>query len=239
VSIDATDREMGCRKDDIERLNASLAELPELSNLEMTKQEVVRLLESTIRGLQAKGYPLDKIAGLVSARGVNITATTLKNHLHRAKPRRRAGGKSPRGSIGTPEVTRKVEAPRPCDQAGEKAAAGGGRKLSDDGAVGRRSEERGAPRSTTDDGSGKLLGQSVGAGPSTRTASEAPASVERSGTPAITTRKPRAEGGNASAMDGVEAAASPVRVMSAVATRKRSVDEAKASFAPREDSDEI
>jgi hypothetical protein len=132
-----------------------------------------------------------------------------------------------------------VEAPRPCDQAAEKAAAGGGRKQSNDGAVGRRSEDRGAPRSTTDDGSGKLLGQSVGAGPSTHTASEAPASVERSGTPAITTKKPRGEGVNASAMDGVDAAASPIRVMPAVAARKRSVDQAKASFTPREDSDEI
>jgi hypothetical protein len=99
VSIDAIDREMGYRKEDIERLNASLAELPELSNLEVTKQEAARLLESTIRGLQAKGYRLDKIVELVSARGVNITATTLKNYLHRAKPRRRAGGKSPRGSM--------------------------------------------------------------------------------------------------------------------------------------------
>jgi hypothetical protein len=230
---------MGYRKDDIERLNASLAELPELSDFEVTKQEAVRLLESTIRGLQAKNYRLDKIAELVSARGVNITATTLKNYLHRAKPRRRAGGKSPRGSIGTPEVARKVEAPRPCDKAGVKAAAGGGRKQSDDGAVGRRSEQWGAPRSRTDDGSGKLLVQSVGAGPATRTASEAPASVERSGTPAITTTKPRGEGVNASAVDGVEAAASPVRVMPAVATRKRSVDLAKASLTPREDSDEI
>jgi hypothetical protein len=83
---------MGYRKEDIERLNASLAELPELSNFEVTKLEAVRLLKSTIRGLQAKGYRLDKIAEVVSARGVNITATTLKNYLHRAKPRRRAGG---------------------------------------------------------------------------------------------------------------------------------------------------
>jgi hypothetical protein len=79
VSIDATDREMGYRNDDIERLNASLADLPELSIFEVTKQEAVRLLESTIRGLQAKGYRLDKIAELVSARGVKIT-TTLKNY---------------------------------------------------------------------------------------------------------------------------------------------------------------
>jgi hypothetical protein len=243
VSIDATDREMGYRKDDIERLNASLAELPELRNFEVTKQEAVRLLESTIRGLQAKGYRLDKIAELVSARGMKITATTLKNYLHRAKPRRRAGGKSPRGSIGTPEVTRKVDAARPCDEAGEEKSAGGGRKQSEDGAVGRRSEEPGALRSTTGDGSGRLPGQSVGAGPSTNTANEARASVERSGTPAITTRKPRGEEGNATAhapaVDGMEGAASPVKAMPAVATRKRSVDEAKASFTPREDSDEI
>jgi hypothetical protein len=205
----------------------------------VTKQEAVRLLESTIRGLQAKGYRLDKIAELVSARGVNITATTLKSYLHRAKPRRRAGGKSPRGSSGAPEVTRKVEAPRPCDHAGEKAAAEGSRKQSEDGAVGRRSEEGGAPQSTTGDGSGRLLGEAMGAGPVTRTASEAPASVQRSGTPATTTRKPRAEEVDASAVGGVEAVASPVTAMPAVAKRKRSVDEAKASFMPREDSDEI
>jgi hypothetical protein len=93
--------------------------------------------------VQAKGYRLDKIAELVSARGVKITATTLKNYLHRAKPRRRAGGKSPRRSIGTPQVAPKVDAPRPYDEAGEKAAAGGGRKQSVDGAVGRRSKEGG------------------------------------------------------------------------------------------------
>jgi hypothetical protein len=44
---------------------------------------------------------------------------------------------------------------------------------------------------------------------------------------------------HAFAVDGVEAAASPVKAMPAVATRKRSVDEATASFMPREDSDEI
>jgi hypothetical protein len=85
VSVDAKGREMGNLKDDIERLNASLTELPELSNFEVSKQEAVRLRESTIRELQAEAYLLDKIAELVSARGVNITATTLKNYLHRAK----------------------------------------------------------------------------------------------------------------------------------------------------------
>jgi hypothetical protein len=54
VSIDATDREMGCRKDDIEWLNASLAELPELSNFEVSKQEAVRYSSRRFAGCRRR-----------------------------------------------------------------------------------------------------------------------------------------------------------------------------------------
>ena len=55
---------MGYRKDEIERLKASLAEVPQLENVEVGKREAVRLLASTVQGLQGKGYRLDRSPNL-------------------------------------------------------------------------------------------------------------------------------------------------------------------------------
>jgi len=92
---------MGHRKNEIERLKDSLADLPELATVEVSKQEAVRLLAPTIHGLQAKGYSLDRIAELVSERGVTIAPTTLKSYLQRVKPRRKAPAKTIRRQMAT------------------------------------------------------------------------------------------------------------------------------------------
>jgi hypothetical protein len=77
------DQQMGYRKDDIERLKEALAELPEVANREVSKQQEVPLLAPTIHRLRGKGYKLDRIATRVSEHGVTITAKTLKSYLHR------------------------------------------------------------------------------------------------------------------------------------------------------------
>jgi hypothetical protein len=92
---------LGHRKNEIERLKDSLADLPALATVEVSKQEAVRLLAPTIHGLQAKGYSLDRIAELVSERGVTIAPTTLKSYLQRVKPRRKAPAKTIRRQMAT------------------------------------------------------------------------------------------------------------------------------------------
>ena len=107
------------------------------------------------------------------------------------------------------------------------------------GAVGRRKAEGVALRSTTGGGGGKLPSEGGGAKSSTRTGTEAASPLERSGTPAITAKKPVSDDvdalARASAVDRVVAASSPVPEAAA----KRAVDATKASFTPRDDSDEI
>jgi hypothetical protein len=100
-----TDHQIGYRKDDIQRAQASLADVPELANLQVGKQEAARLLAPTIHGLQGKGYRRDLIAALVSHRGVTITATTLKKDLQRVKPRGKAAAKMFR-NVCTGEINR-------------------------------------------------------------------------------------------------------------------------------------
>jgi hypothetical protein len=81
----------------------------------VSKREAVRLLASTIRGLQGKGYRLDKIAELVSQRGVTIKPTTLKSYLHPVKARGKAARRTNRrreiaaGEATTEQVSQNVD----------------------------------------------------------------------------------------------------------------------------------
>jgi hypothetical protein len=190
---------MGYRKDDIERLIASLAGLPAVANVEVNKQEAVRLLAPTIKELQGRGYSVARIAALVSEHGVMITTTTLRSYLHRLKPTRKTSGKIAKkqaGSKGKILTTHAVDA------------------------------AKSAPRETRGD---TLVAVSVG------------------------TTNPRGGSGGASEVTGPVPSNGPTEdasealtgapprrsVKSARTAPTHAVDAAKASFTPREDSDDI
>jgi hypothetical protein len=199
---------MGYRKDDIERLKASLAELPQIEHVEVNKQEAVRLLASTIQGLQGKGYRLDKIAELVSARGVTISATTLKSYLHRVKPRLKAAAKTARKPTATQRATPSEDA-HSCTKEAPPA----------------REPEAGPVRAG---GTKTDVGGAVAVAP--RRETRANGSVAAGGTVVAT--------GAISPVDAEVAPPAP-RATSAVIETKLPVDTAKASFTPRDDSDDI
>lgn len=72
---------------DIEALRGRMNELPEIDDKErpVSKQEAVSLLANDIRGLQKKGYSLEKIATILADGGLEITVHTLKSYLTRAR----------------------------------------------------------------------------------------------------------------------------------------------------------
>jgi hypothetical protein len=67
---------------DIQRL---LEESPARESSEVSKVQALRLLAPQILLMQSKGYSAAHIAGLLSERGVVVTAATLKSHLSRFK----------------------------------------------------------------------------------------------------------------------------------------------------------
>jgi hypothetical protein len=67
---------------DIQRL---LEDSPARESSEVSKVQALRLLAPQILLMQSKGYSAAHIAGLLSERGVVVTAATLKSHLSRFK----------------------------------------------------------------------------------------------------------------------------------------------------------
>ena len=55
------------------------------AEVNVTKQEAVRLLAAEIAGLQRKGYTLEQIAESFSGDGLDLSIPTLKSYLSRAK----------------------------------------------------------------------------------------------------------------------------------------------------------
>jgi hypothetical protein len=240
---------MGYRKDEIERLKASLAELPQLENVEVSKREAVRLLASTIHGLQGKGYRLDKIAELVSERGVTIKPTTLKSYLHRVKPRGKAAGRTNRrrevaaGEAATEQVSKNLDdleaTPPSPPQATNGVQERGTKGLAVVAAV-SPSEDAGAtlkvvprtahaiaPRIQPNDEAGTPEATSRGRPGDSSSTGEA--------TPAAPPNHQPVDGAGARA----PTAPSPSRATPPETPVTRPVDTARAPFLPREDSDDI
>lgn len=107
---------MGYKVARIEELQQKLAELPEVDDFEreVTKQEAIRRMASTISSLQNRGYSMEKIAEILTSEGLQISVPTLKSYLTRAKrvsrnkPRRKSSAKTtpssaPRGA--TPKAS--------------------------------------------------------------------------------------------------------------------------------------
>jgi len=65
----------------INELQRALEETPERGVNEVSKAEAIRLLSPQIRGLQAKGYALTEIAGMLAEKGVAVTAAALRSYL--------------------------------------------------------------------------------------------------------------------------------------------------------------
>ena len=78
----------------IEQLQRVLESVPECSVQEVTRVQAIRMLAPQISALQSKGYSLGAIAGMLSDKGMAVSAGTLKNYVSLAKV---AGGKKTRG----------------------------------------------------------------------------------------------------------------------------------------------
>lgn len=80
----------------IENVRKAMREAPEYSAKEVSKMQAVRLLAPQIQEMQAKGYSLGPIAGMLSDNGFIITVTALKNYLTKVKAE--MAKKTPRSS---------------------------------------------------------------------------------------------------------------------------------------------
>ena len=69
----------------IKDIQRHLEDSPARESSEVSKVQALRLLAPQILLMQSKGYSAAHIAGLLSERGVVVTAATLKSHLSRFK----------------------------------------------------------------------------------------------------------------------------------------------------------
>lgn len=79
------------------------------AEVNVTKQEAVRLLAAEIAGLQRKGYTLEQIAESFRGDGLDLSTPTLKSYLSRAK----AAKVRRTGAPTTSQVAARVAAPLP------------------------------------------------------------------------------------------------------------------------------
>jgi hypothetical protein len=112
----------------IKGLQQSMEDAPEHETHEVSKVQALRLLSPQILLMQSKGYNMAHIAGLLSERGVTVSAATLKSHLSRFKstpapqpPRNKrphptgagaapVASRSPTGAAPRPAITEPVAA---------------------------------------------------------------------------------------------------------------------------------
>ncbi|SOS30043.1 putative mobilization protein, MobC (plasmid) [Pseudomonas cerasi] len=71
----------------IEILKGKLEELPQLEDPDrkISNLEAVRMMASSIRDLQSRGYSIEKIAEILRESGLEIAPTTLKSYLTKVK----------------------------------------------------------------------------------------------------------------------------------------------------------
>jgi hypothetical protein len=89
------------------------------AEVNVTKQEAVRLLAAEIAGLQRKGYTLEQIAESFRGDGLDLSTPTLKSYLSRAKA---AKGRR-KGALAPSQVSGRVAAPLTPKAAPAAAAA--------------------------------------------------------------------------------------------------------------------
>lgn len=85
----------------IEILKGKLEEMPEVKDPDrkISNLEAIRMMASSIRDLQSRGYSIEKIAEVLRESGLEIAPTTLKSYLGKVKV---SSGKSNSRSSGKP-----------------------------------------------------------------------------------------------------------------------------------------
>jgi hypothetical protein len=102
--------------DDVEALKRELEELPRNQPRQVTKQEAVAMLASHLGSAKRRGYSPEELAGILSARGIELNAPTLRGYLRRNRKKRGRSGSKPRieanADVATPP-DRPLAAPAP------------------------------------------------------------------------------------------------------------------------------
>lgn len=85
----------------IEILKGKLEEMPQLEDPDrkVSNLEAIRMMASSIRDLQSRGYSIEKIAEILRESGLEIAPTTLKSYLTKVKG---STGKSHPRPVGKP-----------------------------------------------------------------------------------------------------------------------------------------
>ncbi|QCI15683.1 hypothetical protein E6B08_30700 (plasmid) [Pseudomonas putida] len=78
---------MGFTISQIEKLMGDLENLPEVEQPDkpVSKLKAVEMMQGSIKELQSRGYSLAKISEILTAGGMQISETTLKSYLTRAR----------------------------------------------------------------------------------------------------------------------------------------------------------
>ncbi|EFW77699.1 hypothetical protein [Pseudomonas savastanoi] len=71
----------------IEILRGKLEEMPQVEDPDrkISKMEAIRMMATSIRDLQSRGYSIEKISGILGESGLEIAPTTLKSYLTKVK----------------------------------------------------------------------------------------------------------------------------------------------------------
>lgn len=72
-------------QESVEQAGAFLAELPEKPKENLSLREAVTQLQDQIKAALAKGYSYDDVANILRDRGIDISASTLKNYVPAGK----------------------------------------------------------------------------------------------------------------------------------------------------------
>jgi predicted transcriptional regulator len=111
----------------IEILRGKLEEMPEVENPDrkISNLEAIRMMASSIRDLQSRGYSIEKIAEILRESGLEIAPTTLKSYLTKVKgspgkSNSRSSGKPRRPSSNTSREVKKKASEKPAASAATK-----------------------------------------------------------------------------------------------------------------------
>lgn len=115
----------------IEILRGKLEEMPEVENPDrkISNLEAVRMMASSIRDLQSRGYSIEKITEILRDSGLEIAPTTLKSYLTKVKgssvkSNSKSSGRPRRSSSSTSREVKKKASEKPAASVATKPAAG-------------------------------------------------------------------------------------------------------------------
>jgi septum formation inhibitor MinC len=101
-------------KQSVEQAGSYLQELPEKPKENLSLREAVGQLRDQIQAALAKGYSYDDLAKMLTEKGIEISATTLKSYVPAGK-RQSNKDKATTGKTRT-RRTRKTDDPEPAEQ---------------------------------------------------------------------------------------------------------------------------